>query len=99
MVAVGRRHCSGELICAVCTRAAYPKASSEPATDGPAARSGEVVYPNGRAPTRRNVVIATGTPAPGFSLKDQFGREISLDDFRDRRHVLLLSYPLDWTPT
>jgi len=44
-------------------------------------------------------VIATGTPAPGFSLQDQFGRTISLADFRDRRHVLLLFYPLDWTPT
>ena len=44
-------------------------------------------------------MIATGSPAPGFSLKDQFGRMVSLDDFRDRRHVLLLSYPLDWTPT
>jgi peroxiredoxin len=44
-------------------------------------------------------VIATGKPAPGFSLKDQFGREVSLDDFRDLRHVLLLFYPLDWTPT
>ncbi len=44
-------------------------------------------------------MISTGTPAPGFALKDQFGREISLDDFRNRRHVLLLFYPLDWTPT
>ncbi len=44
-------------------------------------------------------MIATGTPAPGFSLQDQFGRKVSLDDFRDRRHVLLLFYPLDWTPT
>jgi len=44
-------------------------------------------------------VISTGANAPGFSLKDQFGRTISLEDFRGRRHVLLLLYPLDWTPT
>jgi peroxiredoxin len=44
-------------------------------------------------------VISTGTPAPDFALQDQFGRKISLDDFRNRRHVLLLFYPLDWTPT
>lgn len=44
-------------------------------------------------------MISTGTSAPGFALQDQFGREISLDDFRNRRHVLLLFYPLDWTPT
>lgn len=44
-------------------------------------------------------MISTDTPAPGLALGDQFGRSISLDDFRDRRHVLLLFYPLDWTPT
>lgn len=44
-------------------------------------------------------MIAEGTTAPAFQLKDQFGREISLEQFRGRRHVLLLSYPLDWTPT
>jgi peroxiredoxin len=44
-------------------------------------------------------MIAEGTSAPEFTLKDQFGREISLSDFRGRQHVLLLFYPLDWTPT
>jgi len=44
-------------------------------------------------------MITEGTGAPGFSLNDQFGREVSLEDFRDRRHILLLFYPLDWTPT
>ena len=44
-------------------------------------------------------MITEGTAAPGFSLNDQFGRQISLEDFRDRRHVLLVFYPLDWTPT
>ena len=34
-------------------------------------------------------MIAEGTPAPDFTLQDQFGREISLSDFRDRQHVLL----------
>lgn len=44
-------------------------------------------------------MIAEGVKAPDFELKDQFGRAISLSDFRDRQHVLLLFYPLDWTPT
>ncbi len=44
-------------------------------------------------------MIAEGTSAPNFTLQDQFGREISLSDFRGRQHVLLLFYPLDWTPT
>jgi len=45
------------------------------------------------------IVIETGTKAPGFSLKDQFQREVSLSQFGGRRHVMLLFYPLDWTPT
>lgn len=44
-------------------------------------------------------MIRAGTSAPDFTLQDQFGRQLSLADFRDRRHVLLLFYPLDWTPT
>jgi cytochrome oxidase Cu insertion factor (SCO1/SenC/PrrC family) len=48
---------------------------------------------------REDTLIAEGTRAPGFTLQDQFGRKVSLDDFRDRTHVLLLFYPLDWTPT
>ena len=44
-------------------------------------------------------MIAVGQPAPDFSLSDQFGRTIRLSEFRDRRHVMLLFYPLDFTPT
>lgn len=44
-------------------------------------------------------MIAVGEQAPEFALKDHLGRELRLTDFRDRSHVLLLFYPLDWTPT
>jgi peroxiredoxin len=44
-------------------------------------------------------MIEPGASAPGFSLKDHLGREVQLADHRDRHHVLLLFYPLDWTPT
>ena len=44
-------------------------------------------------------MISEGDQAPGFSLKDQFGRDVSLSDFTGRRHALLVFYPLDWTPT
>jgi len=44
-------------------------------------------------------MIETGAQAPDFSLKDHLGRELSLGRFQGRRHVLLLFYPLDWTPT
>lgn len=44
-------------------------------------------------------MIAVGESAPAFKMKDQFGREFSLDQFRGKQHVLLLFYPLDFTPT
>ena len=44
-------------------------------------------------------MIEAGKKAPGFSLKDQFQREVSLSHIHGRRHVLLLFYPLDYTPT
>ena len=44
-------------------------------------------------------MIEVGQTAPGFSLTDQFSRTVNLDDFKGRRHVMLLFYPLDFTPT
>jgi len=44
-------------------------------------------------------MIAVSTKAPGFALPDHLGRTIDLASFAGRRHVLLLFYPLDWTPT
>jgi peroxiredoxin len=44
-------------------------------------------------------MISVGSRAPSFELEDHFRRKISLDSFRNERHVLLLFYPLDWTPT
>jgi peroxiredoxin len=44
-------------------------------------------------------MIATGETAPDFSLKDQFGRVVTLSQFKGKQHVMLLIYPLDWTPT
>jgi peroxiredoxin len=44
-------------------------------------------------------VIEPGTPAPSLSLNDHLGRQVDLARFRGRRHVLLLFYPLDFTPT
>jgi peroxiredoxin len=44
-------------------------------------------------------MIKTGEKAPGFRLKDHLGREIDLEQFAGQRHVMLLFYPLDFTPT
>ncbi len=44
-------------------------------------------------------MIEVGSKAPSFALKDQFGREVKSEDFLGKCNVMLLSYPLDWTPT
>jgi mycoredoxin-dependent peroxiredoxin len=40
-----------------------------------------------------------GAPAPDFTLKDQEQKEIKLSDFRGKKRVVLVFYPLDWSPT
>ncbi|HHN73818.1 MAG TPA: redoxin domain-containing protein [Acidobacteria bacterium] len=44
-------------------------------------------------------MIAVGTKAPDFTLPDHLGRQISLAGLLGRRQVMLLFYPLDFTPT
>ena len=44
-------------------------------------------------------MIEIGAQLPDATLKDQFGREVRLSDFRGKSNVMLLFYPLDWTPT
>ncbi|RMG10207.1 MAG: hypothetical protein D6731_17885 [Planctomycetota bacterium] len=44
-------------------------------------------------------MIDVGSTAPDFCLKDHFGREVRLSQFKGKAHVMLLFYPLDWTPT
>lgn len=42
--------------------------------------------------------LAVGDRAPDFTLKSVGLKEVSLRDFRGKRNVVLLFYPLDWTP-
>jgi peroxiredoxin (alkyl hydroperoxide reductase subunit C) len=42
-------------------------------------------------------VIAPGTPAPDFTLRDQDGHRVSLADFRGRK-LMLVFYPSDFSP-
>lgn len=44
-------------------------------------------------------MIEPGARAPDFTLTDHFGRSQHLADFRGRKHVVLVFYPLDFTPT
>jgi peroxiredoxin len=42
-------------------------------------------------------MIAAGTPAPDFTLRNQDGEEVSLSDYRGRK-LLLVFYPGDFSP-
>ncbi len=42
--------------------------------------------------------ISEGQAAPEFSAKDQSGKTVSLNDFRNKKNVVLYFYPKDDTP-
>jgi mycoredoxin-dependent peroxiredoxin len=39
-----------------------------------------------------------GSPAPDFTLKDQNQKDVSLNSFRGNKRVVIVFYPLDWSP-
>ena len=41
--------------------------------------------------------VDVGDPAPGFTLKTIGLKDVSLSDFSGK-NVVILFYPLDWTP-
>lgn len=45
------------------------------------------------------MAITVGQTAPDFSLKDQSQKEVKLSDFAGKKNVVLVFYPLDWSPT
>ena len=42
--------------------------------------------------------IKIGQPAPDFALKSHDGREVRLSDYRGKANVVLVFFPLAWTP-
>ncbi len=44
-------------------------------------------------------MLNENSAAPDFELADHLGRKVSLSQFKGKQHVLLLFYPLDFTPT
>jgi peroxiredoxin (alkyl hydroperoxide reductase subunit C) len=44
-------------------------------------------------------LIAAGADAPDFTLESHLETTVSLSDFHGKKNVLLVSYPLDFTPT
>ena len=44
-------------------------------------------------------IIATGTAAPGFELESHLDTKESLSAYAGKKNVMLVFYPLDFTPT
>ena len=42
--------------------------------------------------------IAVGGKAPDFALQNQDKKEVKLSDFAGKKNVVLVWYPLDWSP-
>ena len=43
--------------------------------------------------------ISVGQAAPDFTLLNQEKKEVKLSDFAGKKNVVLVWYPLDWSPT
>jgi peroxiredoxin len=43
--------------------------------------------------------IAVGQVAPDFTLQNQDKKEVKLSDFAGKKNVVIVWYPLDWSPT
>jgi peroxiredoxin len=46
----------------------------------------------------RNMSISVGQTAPDFTLPNQDKKEVKLTDFAGKKNVVLVFYPLDWSP-
>jgi peroxiredoxin len=44
------------------------------------------------------MALSAGSMAPEFSLKDQNQKEVKLSDFQGKKNVVIVFYPLDWSP-
>ena len=44
-------------------------------------------------------LIAAGATAPDFKLDSHLDQTVTLSEYKGKKNVLLVSYPLDFTPT
>ena len=42
--------------------------------------------------------LTVGSPAPDFELRDQHAQTHRLSSYRNSKNVVIVFYPLDWTP-
>jgi len=44
------------------------------------------------------MALSVGVAAPDFTLKDQTQKDVKLSDFQGKKNVVIVFYPLDWSP-
>jgi mycoredoxin-dependent peroxiredoxin len=44
------------------------------------------------------MALSVGATAPDFTLRDQGQKEVRLSDFQGKKNVVIVFYPLDWSP-
>jgi peroxiredoxin len=44
------------------------------------------------------MTVAVGQVAPDFTLKSHDNRSVRLSDYRGKKNVVLVFFPLAWTP-
>ena len=44
------------------------------------------------------MALSVGAAAPDFTLKDQNQKDVKLSDFQGKKNVVIVFYPLDWSP-
>jgi mycoredoxin-dependent peroxiredoxin len=47
----------------------------------------------------RRMALTVGAAAPDFTLRDQSQKEVKLSDYLGKKNVVVVFYPLDWSPT
>jgi AhpC/TSA family len=58
------------------------------------------VHPNAQSSNRRKIMIEVGKQAPDFELASHLGgTKFTLGQLKGQKNVMLVFYPLDWTPT
>ena len=61
-------------------------------------RFGKILGGNSNVGKEHTMSLAVGHTAPDFTLKDQNQKEVKLSDFAGKKKVVLVFYPLDWSP-
>lgn len=62
------------------------------------AQHGRTASGNSNDGKEHTMSLAVGHTAPDFTLKDQNQKEVKLSDFAGKKKVVLVFYPLDWSP-